>query len=214
MVGRIHNLSDVARTSLGTLSTRAKNGDKLAIKFYNSILHTIDKNGMKNFNFKPALIRTGLFDQAVQTFIDENSHGHILNLGCGFCSRYERLKNTTISWTEVDKDEIIKIRKEIYPETDKYKYLIHDLNNPLSYDNYDLIVAEGVLCYLDINKAKEIVRGNMIFDVLGNKRTVPLGPDQKWTFKIDDWQHLNISNLWEYGAENRDDRIYQIEGHK
>ncbi len=190
------SFSRIEQTSLGSLATRANSGDELSQRIFSS-LKKIDDSAASyaQFNFRPARERTSIFDEAVKDFLKGNPSATILNAGCGFCTRFFRLDNSTCTWIDLDFPTIIEVKRGLVPENARYQLVSHDLQKDFDID-YDLLVIEGSLVYLPEERAQQLIKGRVLFDVLSENRTTPLGSDQKWRYNPDNWD-LSILREWE-----------------
>jgi len=120
-------LDRVERTLLGTLSTRAKH-DRLSSEIFKFLKEKDLVYGFDYFDFVPANDRTAIYDIFITDYIKENPKARILNVGCGFCTRFQRMKNDTVSWVNVDKPSVIALRRQFFgPDTAKSSHVSHDL---------------------------------------------------------------------------------------
>lgn len=56
-------------------------------------------------------IRARKYDSIINDYISKNSDCIVLNLGCGFDTRYWRIDNQKCEYIELDLPEIVEIRK-------------------------------------------------------------------------------------------------------
>ena len=108
-------------------------------------------------------IRTEILDNATKTFTKKYTDAVIINIGCGLDTRFSRLDNGKIRWYDLDLPEPIRIRKQFFDETDRYKMIgqsvfdyswIDDIkisNEPV------LIIAEGILMYFNEQEVKGLI---------------------------------------------------------
>ncbi|MGD0728614.1 MAG: class I SAM-dependent methyltransferase [Candidatus Micrarchaeaceae archaeon] len=176
-------LSDLSKTALGVVYGRVTYGkmvkpeikDPLGQKFlraleYKPVYHDAEANAFMQI-FAP--LRTRVLDDIVAKFIKDNK-GEVLviNLGCGLCTRYERLlasnkldpKRTT--WIDVDLPAMIELRESLWnafsPGTMKLQIQIPSSIFQSSWvkkakkyaDKTTLIIAEGILGYYEPNEVK------------------------------------------------------------
>ncbi len=86
----------------------------------------------------------------------------VVYLGCGLDARARRLTVSAKLWYDLDFPQVIDIKKQLYPETENYKYIpasvtdwdwmdrVECNNNPV------LIIAEGLLMYLSEQDVKSL----------------------------------------------------------
>jgi len=189
-------LDKISKLSLIPLYTKAKMND-----FYSKVLvdnlrreYNITVNYEAAFD-RGCLKRGAIFDYLVSRWIVSNPEGRILNIGCGFCTRFWRLDNGSIYWIDSDfSNDILEVKKETFPKTKRYETIAYDLRNSF-HDigvKYDLVIAEGVLMYLPENRAKHIVsKRSVIFDA-ADPASNPGGP-KLWSYEEENWKNMNIS---------------------
>lgn len=107
-------------------------------------------------------IRTMLLDRATTAFVQKARNAVIINLGAGLDARFSRVDNGQIRWYDIDLPEPIRIKKNFFVETDRYKMIdksvfefswIKDVsisNEPV------LIIAEGFLMYFETGEIKDL----------------------------------------------------------
>ncbi|MGD2175503.1 MAG: class I SAM-dependent methyltransferase [Candidatus Brocadiaceae bacterium] len=105
-------------------------------------------------------VRTEILDEAVGTFIARHPECAVVNLGAGLDTRFFRMDNGRLTWYELDLPEIIRLRREFFPEGERYRYLAasvldEDWFGRVGAAGAVLFVAEGLLMYLQ----EEVVRG-------------------------------------------------------
>jgi O-methyltransferase involved in polyketide biosynthesis len=100
-------------------------------------------------------IRARKYDKLTDDFISRHPGCTVINLGCGFDTRYWRIDNTNCTYIELDLPEVIKLKKEILGERLCYELMGCSVLDPSWIDqvtsggNKDfLLLAEGLLMYL------------------------------------------------------------------
>ena len=102
-------------------------------------------------------VRNSLFDRCVQNLIDRDPGRTVVNIGCGFDTRYFRLRGYRGLYYDVDYVKVIGLKKRLFRRfnpschftgvrdafTDRFwkRELVLDRDNPV-------IVCEGVFCYI------------------------------------------------------------------
>jgi len=198
-------INQTKKTFIGSLSSRAHFGDEKAkevLEKLRTINEETDFFGGKlgKHRFLQAKERTEIFDMWVKTWINENPNGTILNVGCGFCTRFWRLDNGTINWIDVDYPDMIELRHKVLPIEDlnRCQYIGHDLIDPLKIDR-GLLIGEGVFPHMEKKYVRQHLKGECMFDVQGQNRTVGLGNfkwryvPEEWKFKIIDKQIFDVT---------------------
>ena len=206
-----------SRAALGTLNSRAVLGEVYAKKFTDYLTKLNLVKDYADFSFAPAILRGYIYDKWIGDIIKDTPNLKVLNLGCGFCTRYFWIKNGLVEWTDADLPEIINLREGsgLHPADDVFhKHLILDANKmDLSLlSEYDLVIAEGLLCYFDKVKAMEIIAGckHIICDVVGKERLLTLSSTQKWKYDYEEFKHLPITREFRYTYHSRDDRVLEF----
>lgn len=109
-------------------------------------------------------VRTEILDEVTKNFINRYPYSIIINIGCGLDTRFFRLDNNKIRWYELDLPEPIRIRKQFFNETKRYKMIaksvfdyswidevkVHN-NEPI------LIISEGILMYFTEEEIKKLM---------------------------------------------------------
>jgi len=129
-------LSDVSKTVIATLRSHVIESqkkrpvindtmagyclDKLAL-----LASEEDKPGIFTKKLSPSLtsyiaIRARKYDAVVNEFISKNPGCTVINLGCGFDTRYWRIDNRNCEYFDLDLPEVIEIKREILK--DKLEY--------------------------------------------------------------------------------------------
>ena len=100
-------------------------------------------------------LRARKYDEIANEFISINPGCTVVNLGCGFDTRYWRLKNKNCEYIELDLPELIEIKKDILKEQLSYKLISCSVLDASWIDtvtkrgnNNILILAEGLFCLL------------------------------------------------------------------
>lgn len=210
-------LEGLSRTALGSLRSYAVDGIEGAQQFVDFLEKRDLLKKYKHFNFKPSVIRTEIFDDWIIKNIKQKPIS-ILNIACGFCTRYIRIKTNYVTWTDMDLEQVIDIRKQVMPELlndSQYSMIVQDITkmNLEKLKEFDLVIAEGIFCYLDRRFVREFISNcnHIIFDVLGSGRKMVPGKDQKWLWYSQEWTNFNIKKERCYLPENdKDDRIFEI----
>lgn len=158
------NLSGLARTSIAPLYARAKmskehgsifNDSKAVelIERMDSDLNSINKVGINYFDFI-FVARAFQFDKEARAYIKEHPHASVVNLGAGLDTGFYRIDNGTIHWYDLDLPDIIDIRKQLLPETDRNTYIAKSFLEPswcqdIKTSDGVLMIAGGLLRYFN-----------------------------------------------------------------
>ncbi len=109
-------------------------------------------------------VRTEILDNAVRSFLTQNSHPVIVNLGAGLCTRYWRVHSGFVRWFDIDLPTVKEVWQQVFTETSAHQYIGNDLLDfgwiqelkPLK-DRPILFIAEGLFMYLDPTEVKQIL---------------------------------------------------------
>jgi O-methyltransferase involved in polyketide biosynthesis len=108
-------------------------------------------------------MRAAIIDGFTKDFISENPNCLVLHLGCGLDARFMRLGIQIEKWYELDFPEVINIKKQLYRETENYKYIsssVTDLrwiDSIGAVENKVLVIAEGLFMYLSESEIKALL---------------------------------------------------------
>ncbi len=83
-------------------------------------------------------IRTEIFDEVVQDFLDRHPQGTIVNLGAGLDGRFYRLDNGLVTWCDLDMPDSIELRSRFYPTSDR-NFSIARVVEPVLIDSRKLV---------------------------------------------------------------------------
>ena len=110
-------------------------------------------------------LRARKYDEIANEFISINPGCTVVNLGCGFDTRYWRLKNKNCEYIELDLPELIEIKKDILKEQLSYKLISCSVLDASWIDtvtkrgnNNILILAEGLFMYLPKNDVIDLLK--------------------------------------------------------
>lgn len=110
-------------------------------------------------------IRARKYDAIINDFISNTPNCTVINLGCGFDTRYWRLNKKECRYIEIDLPEVVKLKKEILGDR-----LCYDLIGCSVLDNAwinfvtketdrnVLLVAEGLFMYLNKPDVKNLFK--------------------------------------------------------
>ncbi len=126
-------------------------------------------------------VRTEILDRAVRVFIEKNPEALIINLGAGLDTRFTRLDDGKVHWIDLDLPQVIALRRNFFEETKRYHMIAESildfrwLKNINHYGRSVLLIAEGLLLYLEENEVQSIFQeipshfpvGEMLCELLG-----------------------------------------------
>jgi methyltransferase (TIGR00027 family) len=118
------------------------------------LLRNLSKDKMNRQLVYHIVLRTKKYDEYADRFVKNHPEGIIVNLGCGFDSRYQRLKRKPNLFIDLDLPEVINIKKEVFKESDNYKLMGQSIFDKEWLDELKklkkpvLFIAEGLFMYL------------------------------------------------------------------
>lgn len=114
-------------------------------------------------NYIGVLSRAKIMDAEIRKFIAKHPKCHIVSIGSGLDTRFDRLDNGMIHWYDVDFPEVIEVRKKFFEENDRVKFIPKSALDPSWTDEIKtdgeelLIVAEGMIMYLQPEDVKKFL---------------------------------------------------------
>ncbi|MBN1455111.1 MAG: class I SAM-dependent methyltransferase [Methanomicrobia archaeon] len=164
-------LTDVSKTAIATLRSRVIESQKstpiindpmaaYCLDKLFSLVSEKEKILLLNRELPTSLtnhiaLRARKYDQIVNNYISNNTSCTVINLGCGFDTRFWRINNEKCTYIELDLPEIIALKKEILQEHLSYELMGCSVLDPswiekvTSKSNKNVIfIAEGLFMYL------------------------------------------------------------------
>lgn len=164
------NLKGVPETLLATLWARAAETkqekpiitDEKAVEIVNKIEYDFSRFDKDWLTQVMVAVRTEILDNATKAFIEKYPYATIINLGCGLDTRFYRLDNGKIQWYDLDLPESIKVRKNFFEESDRYKMIaksVFDYSwmDEIAVNKPTLIILEGLLIYFKEPEVKDLL---------------------------------------------------------
>jgi O-methyltransferase involved in polyketide biosynthesis len=194
------HLEGVANTSILTLRLRADEHahprclfrDEKAVEWIGSLDWPTELDGWYSKHAQTGIaVRTRVFDDLVAKHLSQMDKPVVVELGCGFSSRYHRIgRGMVAGWVDLDLPAVIEARRSMDPETTEHQYLagsalgtqwIEAARRKARSDI--LIVAEGLLMYFDEAQVLEffsalrsaIPSAVLVFDTQGERMRRDLG---------------------------------------
>lgn len=154
--------------------------DVLAVQMMEKLEYDFVKFEKARLSQVGVAIRTELLDKAVTAFLAKQAESVVINLGCGLDTRFFRVDNGRVHWYDLDLAEPIRLRRQFFSETDRYRMLEKSIFDPAwpqaiqRDDRPVLIIAEGVLMYFTEPEIKELLarlasefpQAEMLFEIL------------------------------------------------
>ena len=179
----VEKLAGVSETSLLTLYCRATESrakdpilrDEAAVELAGRLAPALAASSSKLLQkvargrVNPQLnlyisLRAKKYDEYGTDFISRHPDGIIVNLGCGMDTRFQRIDNGSLLLIDLDLPEVIAIKKELLPESERYHQIGSSvfetewMDQVKSYgERPALFLAEGLLMYLDAARVKALI---------------------------------------------------------
>lgn len=164
------NFSVLSRTSIAPLYARAKVSKQHGSIFNDAkateLVEGMDSdlipfNQVINYVDFIFVARALQFDNVVKAYIKEYPHALIVNLGAGLDTGFYRVDNGTIQWYDLDLPEVIEVRKQIIPETDRAKCIAKSFFDPswcqdIKTEGGVFIIAGGLLRYFSETQVRQL----------------------------------------------------------
>ncbi len=232
------NLSDVSKTAIITMtcrSTQSKNpksdfNDPMSVQSLSKLTDLASESEKKTIlkinkmygkysrkEAKSLVMRVSSIDRIVNDYISKNQECTVINIACGFDTRYWRLDRRDCTYIELDLPEVIDQKKELLGEQIDYRMIS---SNVLDFTWIDevtkdgnsnfILVMEGLLMYFEEKDVKKLLaeisrrftNSQLVTDALDKKLTEGLYK------KIGDWSSkllLGIELGWKFGFEKAED---------
>jgi O-methyltransferase involved in polyketide biosynthesis len=228
-------LSEVSKTSILTLICRAVGAkkkaysfnDQKALELYDLVYDCSTKSERQWMNrvkkkyrrlsrksVKVICNRAVTFDKITNEFVESNPSGTIINLGCGFDTRFWRILRGNYRYIELDLPEVMRLKTRILESKIDYECLGISVLDTSWIDQVTkngnenfLIIAEGLFMYLpkeEVVKLIQVMAGRfrnslLVFDSVHEKYTEGIW---KW-FTNWNWRMvLGIDINYTYGIKN------------
>jgi O-methyltransferase involved in polyketide biosynthesis len=246
------DLSPVSRTAILLLICRAVEAEKnksvfndpmavLCLERLISIVSEEDKRwiirekrryeGILARDAKAGALKGKTFDNAANRFIAENPKCTVINLACGFDTRFWRIENEKCRYIELDLPEVIALKRELLRDHLGYEVIGSSVLDTSWIDkvtingNTDfLLLAEGLFMWLPQQDATRVLkeigerfyRSQLILEMVPERYTkgiwkslirlhsrIDWGLDVSWTFGIKNPQDIEAygNGLKVIGAE-------------
>ena len=228
-------LSEVSKTSIITLICRVVGAEKHSIPFHdqkttelcNLIYASSTKSerqwmtrvkkkyrGLSRKSVKAICNRAVTFDKIANEFVEKNPSGTIINLGCGFDTRFWRILSGNYRYIELDLPGVMSLKTGLLEGQIDYECLgisvldtsWIDLVTKRDNEKF-LIIAEGLFMYLPKEEVVKLIQvmaerfsnSQLVFDSVHEKYTKGIW---KW-FTNWNWRKvLDIDFNYTYGIKN------------
>jgi O-methyltransferase involved in polyketide biosynthesis len=137
--------------------------DRLAAEMVATIDYDWRRVRLSRGDLVQCVVRLREFDRFVRDFLARHPNGTVVQLGSGMDARFQRVDNGQVRWFDLDLPDVITLRRQLVPESERNRYLASSV---LDRDWMDevirpegsaiLFVAEAVLPYLEQAQVKAI----------------------------------------------------------
>ncbi|QWP78258.1 class I SAM-dependent methyltransferase [Lysobacter sp. K5869] len=138
--------------------------DRLADDLVRRIDYDFERFGLSPLDIRGLAFRSLAIDKWARAALQSRADTLVLHLACGLDSRIYRVDPPLeVDWLDIDFPEVIRLRREMLPQRlGQYRTLATDVLEPdwigkLDRDRPVLVIAEGLLPYLDEARARELV---------------------------------------------------------
>jgi O-methyltransferase involved in polyketide biosynthesis len=105
------------------------------------------------------IMRSRYVDQTIHGFLQTHPSGTIVNIGCGLDTTFERVDNGFLRWYDLDLPDVINLRRQFIPESDRRTYIASsflesDWLDQIKVKDGVLFIAAGVLYYFQENEIR------------------------------------------------------------
>jgi O-methyltransferase involved in polyketide biosynthesis len=121
--------------------------------------------GIMANDIKTLIKRVKYFDKIAADYISHNPSCTVINLACGFDTRFWRINHENCNYFELDLPEVIALKKELFNEQINYGLIGCSVLDVSWIDrvtsngnNHVLIIAEGILMYLPEKDVKILLQ--------------------------------------------------------
>lgn len=138
--------------------------DEFALNILDKLDYDFSKFAKAKLSQLGCCVRTNLIDNALKTFLNENSNAVIVNFGAGLCTRVKRLEQLNFSkWIDIDLPESINLRKQFICENERISFIsisIFDFSwmDEIPKDKPIMFIAEGLFMYFKEDEIKPLFK--------------------------------------------------------
>ncbi len=108
-------------------------------------------------------MRARRFDDYARDFMDHHRDGVIVNLGCGFDTRFHRIDDGNLKLLDIDRTDVIRVKRQLLSDSTRYRFieasvLDEDWMEGLpSTGTRVLFLAEGLFMYQPFEGVRSLV---------------------------------------------------------
>lgn len=169
----MRGLSDISATALVTLQCHAKDaasknsilGNSKAMYWLDALAGKVGKQAQLKVNrgmVTYIALRAKKYDDVARSFIQRYPWGCIVNIGCGFDNRFERIDNGQLNYYDLDFPEVIQLKKDLYIPFSRNQFLAYSVFDHRWFvrikERPVLFLAEGVFMYCEEGDVKKLFR--------------------------------------------------------
>lgn len=171
--------------------------------------------GQTEYTSLASAVRSRNMDYSVRAFLSEHPYGIIVNIGCGLETIFDRCDNGKSIWFELDFPEVLKLRRQYIPETQRDRYLPYSMFDykwmrfvRQAGDSPILIIAAGLFIYFPEDQVVDFIRhvidfprAELVFDTLSKAGLVIAKRMIKRMGKQDARVHFSVGNAEDFAAK-------------
>ena len=155
--------------------------DEAALAVYDKLEQRIrDMPGQTEYASLASAVRSANMDRCIHAFLSAHPDAVIVNLGCGLETLYQRGDNGRAVWYELDLPEVLELRSQYFPETDRDRYLPYSMFDYKWMDAVEkagkthmMAIASGLFLYFSEEQVIDCIRhlsslpnAEIVFDTL------------------------------------------------
>ena len=232
------NLSDVSKTAIITMAMRATQSedpksdfnDPMSVQSLNKLIDLASESEKKNIlkikkmyggfgkvDAQRGALRASIIDGIVNDYISKNQQCTVINIACGFDTRYWRIDKRDCIYIELDLPGVIDQKKKLFRDQINYKMISSSVFDFSWIDEVTkggnsnfILVMEGLLMYLqeeDVKKllgeiSRRFTNSQLVTDATDKKLSKGLYRQfTKWSSKL----LFGFEMVWNFGFEKAED---------
>ena len=107
--------------------------------------------------------RTDILDRGVSAWLTEHPGGQVVNLGAGLCTRFWRVDDGRVRWTDLDMPEVVALKASLVTPCPRYRLVEGSVLEQAWFDRVEsgpvLFIVEGLLMYLEEAQVRTLLSG-------------------------------------------------------
>lgn len=166
------NLGDVQKTAFLPLWGRAIETQKpkplLVDKTAVAIIEKIDydfstmAHNLHELTQAAWILRSICVDEAIRAWLVKYPQGTIVNIGCGLDTTFDRVDNGTLTWYDLDLQDIIQLRRQFIAEMPRRKFISASFLeegwlDEISAAQHVFFFAAGVFYYFEAEQIRQFL---------------------------------------------------------